>query len=371
MHLGDYWSRVALHAGGSVLTSSYDITAVSSAYRLHSMRLTTAIMGNRFINELSEDERKIYRALALSHGAYLQVWQFAVDRHPGRTSSSYGTHQAWASFFQFGPSSQYDINVNLRAFMEQGTYNSFMAFYGFPMQVAKYAMQPYTNMMRGLQQSMQGYASKWDQREDPLRQWNYTNPRLLEAMQVLNPFSSRPYGDGKVFGFIPTGPFSRFAKKLNVFEGSLERRQLAGPDFYGGLGQGPSDIFLQRKGVYASARTGDANPGESFYDYRYNLQADATMAEYLYRARQEGRLAQDAIFLHDEATRKAALDNTTRRQVAIEAHSIRRHQEMYMFGAMKNPVLGYSNPLAFLWHIPIPLWPQQFTPRDIVSNLMQ
>ncbi|VVC03040.1 Uncharacterised protein [Candidatus Bilamarchaeum dharawalense] len=352
MHGLDYVSRIALLSGGPIHSTSYDITAVSSVYRQHSMRLASAIMAGKYEKDLSDDEKAVYRSVAMSNHAFFQVWQFAIDRNPWRASSSFGTHQAWSSFFHFGPAVPYDININLRSFMDKGTYANFMSSYGFPMQAAKFMMRPYVNMFRGFQMSMQGYASKWDSTDDTLRQWNYTNPRILEALQSMNPFSAAMYGKGKL---------SNSLSKLNVFGGSLERHQLAGADYQAGLLQSAPDIMLHRKGIYSTARTGDANPGESFYNYRSELQLDATMAEYLTRTR-------DATFAYDQAVRDSAMDNTTRRTVSAETLNIRRRQELDMFGFERNSLWGYFNPILFLHHIPVPIFPQSITPRDLIAN---
>ncbi|MFH1520435.1 MAG: hypothetical protein ABID61_02205 [Candidatus Micrarchaeota archaeon] len=357
MHGLDYWSRIALISGGPVHTTSYDITAVSGAYRLHSMKLATQIMAGKFAADLSEEEKVLYRGVAMNNHAFFQCWQYGLDRNPWRSSSSFGTHQAWSSFFQFGPAVPYDMKHNLRAYMDRGTYSNFMSFYGFPMQAAKFMMRPYVNMFRGFQMSMQGYASKWDSTDDALRQWNYTNPRIMEALQSMNPFSATM---ASVLGF-GSNKASKQMTKLNVFGGSLERHQLAGSDFQTGLMQSTPDIMLHRKGLYSTARTGDANPGETHYDYRSTLQFDPAMAEYLYRTK-------DSTFKYDQAVRDAAMDNTTRRTVSAEALNIRRRQELDMFGFERNSLWGFFNPLLFFWHLPAPVFPQSLTPRERVSK---
>jgi hypothetical protein len=206
-------------------------------------------------------------------------------------------------------------------------------------------------MMRGMQMSMTGYASSWDQVPDAMRQWNYTEPRLMEAMQSLNPFSSR---------WMPGKTGERIAK-LNVFGGSLEQHQLAGNDFMAGLKQGPSHTFLRRKGVYAFARTGDVNPGETYYDYRMTMRPEAAMAEYLFREK-------EATYLYDDKVRQAAMDNTTRRTVSAETLAIQRDRELRGFGILQNSLFGWANPVAFLWHMPLPIFPQSATPKDMIAK---
>lgn len=354
LHGGDYISKVALAAGGPLLNASYEITPTSEYYRQHSWKLSERIMSGRDMQSLSEEERVAYRNVAMQHGAYHQVWDYAIDRNPWRTSTAYGATQNWASFFHFGPAANFKVRDNLGAYLDRAEYASFMALYGFPMDLAGKMMHPYINTIRGMQMSMQGYASKWDQRDDALRQWNHTQPRLREAMQSLNPFSYRWF----------SGKTSENIAKLNVFGGSLEQHQLAGPEYVAGLRQAPQDIFLQRKGVYASARTGEANPAASFYNYRHELQFDAPMAEYLYRQK-------TGEFMFDKKVTEAAMANTQTRTVSAEALALNREQQLRGFGVMQNPLFGWANPVAFLWHAPIPLMPSSATPKDIVANMIK
>jgi len=354
LHGGDYISKVALAGGGALHRASYDITPTSEYYRQHSWQLSSNIMSGRDMKGLSDAEKVAYRNVAAQHGAYHQVWDYAIDRNPWRTSTSFGTHQSWASYFHFGPAANFSARDNLRAQMGKGEYMNFMSLYGFAMDTAGKIMKPYAGMVRGMQMSMQGYASKWDQTPDALKQWNFTEPRLREAMQSINPFSAKWF----------SGKTSERVAKLNVFGGSLEQHQLAGSDYMAGLKQAPQDIFLQRKGVYASARTGETNPGASFMDYRANLHVDAPMAEYLIRNN-------EAAYKYDKQIQDAAMTNTTRRTVSAEALSLRRDQELRGFGAMQNPLYGWANPLAFIWHAPVPLFPQSLTPKDIIGNAVK
>ncbi|MBN1169622.1 hypothetical protein JXA56_01225 [Candidatus Micrarchaeota archaeon] len=354
LHAGDYVSKVALEAGGPVHTASYEITPTSEYYRQHSWKLAERIMSGQDVAQLSDAEKVAYRNYALSQGAYHQVWDYSIDRNPWRTSTSFGAAQSWASFFHFGPAQNFNVRDNLRAYMGKGEYTGFMATHGFALDLAGKMMRPYLGAIRGMQMSMQGYASKWDSQDNALRQWNYTQPRLREALQSLNPFSYRWF----------PGKTSENIAKLNVFGGSLEQHQLAGPEYMAGLKQAPQDIFLQRKGVYASARTGEANPAASFYNYRHELMYDAPMAEYMIRQK-------DASFMYDKKVQDAAMNNTQRRTVSAEALAIRREEELRGFGIMQNPLYGWANPIAFLWHAPLPMMPSSLTPKDIVANAVR
>jgi hypothetical protein len=172
-------------------------------------------------------------------------------------------------------------------------------------------------------------------------------------MQSLNPFSFTWAG----------GKFYDRMNKLNVIGGSLERHQLAGRDYFKGLGQAPQDIFLQKKGVAYTARTEDFNPGETIGTYRMEMRADATMAEYLFRTR-----AKDPTFMFDKGLYEDAMNTTTRRTVSAEALALRRDQELRAFGMMANPIIGWANPISFLWHMPVPLFPQSLTPKEIAAK---
>jgi hypothetical protein len=350
MHGGDYISKVALASGGPVLRTSFDITPISSQLRMHSFQLANSINSGKILEGLTGEEKAAYRNVAAQHGAYVQVWQYAIDRNPWVMSKSFGAHQAWESAFNMGPGVPFKVKDNLRAYMGKGEYAGFMSLYGFPMDLAGKIMKPYISMMRGMQQSMQGYASSWDMQGDALRQYNYTEPRLLEAMQSLNPFASK---------WMPGKTGDRIAK-LNMFGGSLEQHQLAGEDYLTGLKQGPSHIFQKRKGVYAHARTGDVNPGETDYNYRMEMHAAQPMAEYLYRTK-------EASFIYDKNLQEDALNNTMRRTVSAEALAIRRDQEMRGFGILQNSLFGWASPLGFLWHNPaVP----GMSPRDSISKMV-
>ncbi len=336
LHLGDYVSTVALAAGGmdrGVHQAAYDIAPLSEMQRQQSWHNAQSILSGEALKGMTPDQRTAARAYAMTHFGYHQAWDYIIDRNPWGTSTSFGAHQAWGSFFHFGPAQVYDIKDNLRAFMDRGQYTNFMAFYGFPLDLAGKIMRPYTSMMRGLQMSMQGYASKWDSTGNALAQWNYTQPRIREAMQSVNPFSFKWFS-GKTW--------DRLAG-LNVYGGSLEKHQLAGRDFTKGLLQGPQDIYLTRKGVYSSARTDEANPGISDYDYRHVLNPTVKAAEYAFRMN-------EGAFMYDERIRAAAFTNTVNRTVGAEALAMRRNQELYSFGIMQNQMFSLLNPLMPLWH---------------------
>ena len=167
---------------------------------------------------------------------------------------------------------------------------------------------------------------------------------MLEAGRSLNPFTSS---------------LGNIASKLNIWEGSLEKRQLAGEDIKKGLSAGPQDTMFKKTGMYATARLGDANPGASGYNYRHELKLDPAMAEWLVRNK-------EAAYMHDQDIQKQAYSNTTRRTVSAEALGVRREQELRQFGMMQNSIYGFFNPLLFAWHLPIA--PPSWSPKEIVQR---
>ncbi len=354
-NLLDYTTRVSLIAGKQIINASYDITPHSEQFRRASWRASEHILAERDMEGLTEAERKAYHNSAMQHGAYHQVWDYAIDRHPGRESGSHGAHANFmAGFPFFGLAQPYSVKDNMGAQMDRGEYWNFMAMGGFMLDPAAKIMNKYTQGLRAAQQSMQGTPSRWDRRWDPMKPYNYTLPRMQEALQTLNPFS---------YGWT-SNKYTENIDKLNVFKGSAQHHDLAGPAFSKGLRQAPQDTFGYRKGVYAYLRTGEANPGDSFYNYRHELKLDAAMAEYMVMSK--GPM--ESIYKNDREIWQSAMDNTVPRTISAEALGIRRRQELYSFGIMQNPLYGWANPIAFLWHLPPPGVPDGLAPRDLLSG---
>jgi len=351
LHMGDYVAKVSLLAGGPLLRTSYDITPLSELYRQRSRELVADIYSGRYSKYLDKTEQVAFRQLAADHWRFHQVWDYAIDRHPAKASSSYGSAATFAAGFNMGPAVPYSVKDNLRSYLSKGEYANFMTLYGFPMDVAGKMLMPYQSMIRGMQMAMQGYPSKWDMTGDPMRMWDHTAPRFSEWSQSFNPFSFSWFG----------GKTSDRIKKLNYWGGSMERSQLAGSDFIRGLAQGPADLMHSRKGIFSNLRTLDCNPGASFYNYRNTLVLDSPMAEYLYRMK-------EGAFYHDDGVRKAAMDNTTRRTISAEALAAKREGELRNFGILSNPIYGWASPLTFLMHLPLPFMPPSWTPKDIMSK---
>jgi len=354
LNFGDMVSRVALEAGGEVHRASWDVIPHSEYYRQLSWRNAQRIMSADFDSlNLSDAEKKAYRRLAIQQGQFDQIWAFAIDRHPGGASTSWGTHQAWAARFHCGPQDTYNVNDNLRAYMTKEEFKNFMAHSGAVISIARKMMSPYASITRGMQMSMQGYASKWDTQKNMFKQYEFTQPRMLEAMQALNPFSVT----------LGKGRLAQALSKANVFESSLEKRQLAGNDFRAGLGIAPQDIWLNTSGAYSDARIGAANPGLSFYSYRANLKMDSGMADYMWRAG-------GAATMFNKEINDLAHDCSHRRTASAEALHIRRGQELRGFGASQNSMFGWASPAMFLWHFPAP-GTHAFGLRNITSSLVQ
>jgi hypothetical protein len=361
--MGHYMVRTALAGSDEWLMRSYDVTPRSQMLKMHSWRLANQILTSDWNDLLKDvtsehDRRQLassYRAYALSHGAYHQVWAFTIDRNPWRTSTSYGAHQAWASAFQMGPAETYSMRSNLRSYMDKGEYSSFMALYGWPMALARKAIMPYQKMIAGSQRALQGYASKWEGTENPLMSYgNYTSPRLLEAFRNYNPMSFS-HGRGWINSKIQT---------LNKYESRAEKAQLVGYDHAKGLMQGYSDISVIYKGAAAIARTGMANPAASITDTRFNEQLAAPMAEYLMM--RNGPMS--GFYKEDPYVRDRAMTDTIRRTVSAEALAIKRQQELMGFGISQNPLYSWFNPVLFAYHMGIPGYPTALSPKELINS---
>jgi hypothetical protein len=57
-----------------------------------------------------------------------------------------------------------------------------------------------------------------------------------------------------------------------------------------------------------------------------------------------------------------------RRNVSAEALAMREDQQMRGFGAAQNPIAGWAYPVLFLWHMPLPGFPTQWSLRDITTS---
>jgi hypothetical protein len=385
LSVGDFISRASLAAGGPLLEASYAITPFSEYFRQQSWHLA------RMIKTLDEKDwdiilsdvaspaqrkklRAAYEEVAMSHFPYHQVWDYAIDRNPWRSSTSYGAYQAWGSFFHYGPFNPFPLRTNYRAYLTRGEYIAW-EIQNWPMRVARSVGMPFVHIIRGAQQAMQGYPSRWDTTFSPMRQWDYTPPRVRDFLSVLNPITTYfsvhvPETTGKI-GTRIANYYNQIREMVFGFEfkNPLVYHDLAGGTHMsrgigGGLKQAPQDIFFIRKGVYASARTGEANPGCSYYDYRFVLQLDNSMAEYLaYRAGE-----QSAYFRQNEYVMEQAMKNTVKREVDGVALAMRREHELRGFGVLQNTIYGWFSPPLFLWHLP--LYPQ-ISPKELVTGIAQ
>jgi hypothetical protein len=351
--MGSYLANVGIGAGGKVFAASYDVTAHSETLRQQSMKTAMNIY-QLDIKQLSPEERELYYRVAHEHGPYHHAWDWAIDRNPMRHSSSHGLQQGMESYFHFGPRSDYKAEDYVRGTMTKAEWNTFRAIHGFPLDIASKIQRPYSQMFGGMQMAMQGMPAKWDKSRNPLKAWDYTPSRFAEAGRALNPLSFT-WGKSKM-GQVP--------KKLNIWEGSLERHGLAGADILAGHAQAPQDIFGKRTGMYAVARYGEANPAASAYNYRNVLTVDPAQAEFLWRNR-------EGVAMMDKEIREQAMSYTMNRNVSAEALAIRRQQELISFGVWQNSLYGWANPLAFAYHMPLPLVPPSMSPKEIATSAMR
>jgi len=357
--MGQYLLRTAYDGMGEYYTRQYDVCPKSNILKMHQWRLSSEILTTNWNDMLKDvgseyDRQQIgssYRAMALSQGAYHQVWAYSIDRS-FKASSSHGAHGAWSNAFNYGPACPFPLRANLRAYMDQGEYTNFMAIYGWPALAGRKMIRPYQNIVASFQRSMQGYASRWDSTNDPLRPaGNYTSPRLLEAFRNLNPMSfswGRNWASQKMSG-------------MNKYESRAEKAQLSGYDFQMGLRQAYSDIQVTYKGAANIARF-SANPGLSYNDTKFNEQLSPAMAEYAMM--KMGPMS--GYFKEDPYVRKMAMTDMLNRTVSAEALAIRRQQELAGFGISQNSLYTWFSPVTFPWHMGIPGFPSALSGKEII-----
>ena len=350
LHIGHWISRVALVGAGSLLTTSYDIAAISAFQRVHGMKMMMQIYSGDLPSDLSEKERSLLNTLAVRYSRWKQVHDWTVDRNPWRESSSYGSGQSYEAKFNMGPRRVPPTEAYLGAYYNRAEWRNMMwGPYGGTMNLAAKALQPLQSMIGQLQMSMQGYPSSWDSSGSPLRNVDHTDVRFLEALSGLNPLNHTT---------------NKYLRSLNVWESSTERRQLAGKAFLEGLTAGPQHVNHLRKGIYTNVREGGWSPSYLHGDYRMETYLDPAMAEYAFRAK-------ETLYLYDQKWRDQAMNNTMRRTVAAEELAIKRRQELASYGITTNPLFGWATPIAFAWHLPFPLVPQSLTPRDLTAKALE
>lgn len=366
-------SRLAFATGGPLHNALYEVNPYSEYYRLHSWRLSQDILTAKFntmFHDVGDPQRgkelqAAYREQALAHGAYHQVWDVAIDRSPTRHSTSYGQHQSYGGFFHFGPANPYPLEMVYGADLTPWQRRSFNFHQGGIMKAALAVFNMPALMFNNIQRAIQGTAGRFDQTFNPLKPWNAGSSRTLEAFSSLNPFNvydrvsipqyrllmkldeilrlSKEQGNNIAGREID---LHKYLKKFGYTETSQIKGMLAGRDFGKGLSVAPQDIWFIREGVYSSARTGEANPGASMYDYRFTLQIDPAMAEFLaFRAAK-----QSSYFKEDKGIIDNAFRSTIRREVRAEYKALRSEEELRNFGPLNNPVYAWMGPFWYLWH---------------------
>ncbi|MEM4625948.1 MAG: hypothetical protein QXF70_00815 [Candidatus Bilamarchaeaceae archaeon] len=347
---GSYFVKTTLGGSQPIVNALYDSIPTSEYLKQHSWRLAAQIftMRTEEMRDMNAAERAAYRDVAAAHGPYHNAWAWAIDRSV-RATPSQGILQITEHSFHHGPGYLLGtIKDYIGPTMSKAEWAAFYAFYGWPADLAAKIHKPFAGMFRNVQVAMQGYPSRWDQQtDDALRPFDYTDVRLLQATRsAATAFSG-----------------SKLAK-LKLWEEAAEQRQTAGEALLAGLRQSPSDIFIRRSGVESIARTGMANPGATYYDYRYELKVDEAMASYFWRNR-------DALYMFDKEMSDSAFRSTVRRTVSAEVLSLKYDQEIRGFGVFQNTLYGFFNPFLFAYHIPIALYPSQFTPREWLSRVAQ
>lgn len=351
LEVGHSLSRIYQDAAGDLTKSSWAITPYSEYMREHSWRLAHSIKTadwNEMLRGVPKGQRRAiqqaYQTVANAHPEYHQVWDYAIDRNPWASSTSYGSRQRWASVFHLGPYEQYEMRANYGATMSKAEYAQ-SEFLRWPMSIARGLSKLYTAPFRSGQEAIQGGVGKWDTRESALKRYEHTQPRIKEALGVF------------------ANPLATITGKDVVFKSSAVQRDMAGKRLAAGLKIAPQDINYIRTGVYASARTGESNPGASFYTYDMFLHLDPKMAEYLAYRSPHARY-----FAADPYVRGQALKTTVKREVASEALALERERELRGFSISTNPTWWAFSPAMAIWHGGPGVLPWWMTPKEVATQ---
>ncbi len=349
MAIGDYISKVATIAadtpkGRGILSSSYDISAVSAAASIHSHTLVEGIETGRW-GKLSDAEKRAYYTFAMKNSAREQASQWTLDRNPWGLSSSMGTHQSDVSRFYMGPAGNFDYRAHVGAFLTPGEKINFDAIYGFSLPINTSIARFYQNMFSTSQKAIHGAPGRFDSTGDPLRSMQHSSPRLREAMQaIFNPFASG-WSDSWL---------SRALVKMNVVESSAAKRYTGGNAVLSGL-SGSAQDFSDLKGAMVEARLGNINPAESVGSYRLDRLLHSRMASRLV-AEQIGQ------FAYDKDVINASLNNIIPRTVQAEALAIQRNSEQRGYGIFQNDIFAHASPV---------LWPiHKLKLKDILTKVV-
>ena len=349
LEVGNSISRVWQETAKDLTYSSYAVSHYTEALRQTSWRLAEHIKRADWSTLAAGDPMlaQLYQDAANAHPEYHQIWDYSIDRNPQRMSTSYGSRHRWGTYFHYGPYEQYERRATFRATMNRSEYFTTVAL-TWPMEVARWFSKYYTTMFRSTQEAFMGSAGKWDTRESALKRWEHTPPRLMEAMRaMLNPFAARSGRDV-------------------IFKNPSVHRDMSGPRLGGGLKVAPQDMNWVTTGMYSEARTGAANPGVSYYNYRYSLVPSTVLAEYMvYRA------PHAAFFENDPYLKKYALVSTTKREVDSLAFSLERERELRGFGMSTNPIWGWAGLPWFYYHGAGGILPSWMTPKDMITQGVQ
>lgn len=359
LEIGHSVSRVFQEAFRDLTKSSWSITAYSEYMREHSWRLAEAIKrGNidHVLEGLPSKEktelRRLYQDVSNAHFAYHQIWDYAIDRNPWATSTSYGSRQRWSSYFHYGPFKPYSESTTYGAVPE--LYNNIGSrFLRWPMGVARKLMTIPFSMFRSAQEHMMGGATKWDIRESSFKHWDHAPPRKWEAFKsLINPLA---HTEGRKYILFGEPGYWNLS-------GDTVRRDLAGERLGRGLKVFSQDTSHLFTGLMSVARTGGANPGASAYTHDFFLHLYPKMAEYL-----AFRSPHAEYFKQDPYVMQQALKTHIKRNVAAEALGLEREHEQRGFSMGQNQNYGWFSPAFFLWHGgPVPLG--RIAPKEFLTH---
>ncbi|MCX6768876.1 MAG: hypothetical protein NTY83_03510, partial [Candidatus Micrarchaeota archaeon] len=343
---------------------------------------------------------------------YRAIWDDTITRDPRGNSSSVGFQLNFASMYHHGPALHPNPNAVMDQFTGRGFRQMMESIRLMPLAINWTIGAPFVLMVRGAMTSWYGYPSKHDKTYHPLHPYEMTASRTLEGFRSLfDPFYSAldfTSGSFKKVASQLLSPLHPFAKMLHVpnaldevaksfrvsgstetgFVGSIasnvsdvlkgETTSDTNPDYYlphfveksaarewlngpmvareyGGksVQDGMIRTHEDHAWIYKNMNviwSVNTNPGVSYLDFQYQVQADPRLATHLLQGTRY-----KSFFSHDEYLEKQANLGIVQRETSPYELAESREDELRFYGPRSNRMWGFLNPMTFFYNNPLPL----------------
>ncbi|MEW5996945.1 MAG: hypothetical protein AB1657_05120 [Candidatus Micrarchaeota archaeon] len=359
-------------------------------------------------SELERSTRELISALS----RYRAAWDETITRDPRGNSSSIGQQLNFASMYHHGPALHPPPASTFQQFTGR-TFREFSERLRFmPLSINWLLGAPFILQVRGALTSWYGWPGKHDKTYHPLHPYEMAASRTLEGMRSLfDPFYAAldfTSGGFRKVGALTLSPFQPFLRLAHVPQ-SLEKTadflRTSDSTVTGYIGKGigsVSDVLKEsttadtveefylpyyvKKSAIRERLTGpmtlheyggksmqdgivrthedhawtykninviwnvNTNPGVSYLDFYYQMQADPRLATHLVAG---ARFR--SFFAQDEYLQKQANLGIIQREVPAYELAEAREEELRYYGPRSNRMWGFLNPITFFYNNPIPL----------------